>query len=84
MSEWINVKDRLPESGTKVLAFGISNRDYTEIPAEARSCEYAEWDYSDQGGKKAQSFGLLSSGCGCCDREMIEVTHWMSLPEPPK
>jgi len=84
VNEWISVKDRLPEYGSKVLAYGIADRDCPEPQLEVRTCEYTEWDYTDRGGKKGYSFGLLSSGCGCCDGVLEDATHWMPLPEPPK
>lgn len=76
---WIKITDRIPEVGSKILAFGI-----LEGNLEIRQCKYEEWDYLSIGGSKGSSFSLLSSGCGCCDGVIENITHWMPLPEVPK
>lgn len=64
MSEWISVKDRMPEldrviAGTKVAYVLVFND-------EAATCLLlnGKWYFNND--------------------EVICVTHWMPLPEPPK
>ena len=40
MDEWISVKDRLPESGERVLAYAIQNDDFPYL-----DCHYFEADH---------------------------------------
>lgn len=71
MSEWISVKDRLPEDGQKVLAFGGGERRYY--------CVAKFFKHFNDGG----DFWHL----GAKDRKYspgYKITHWMPLPEPPK
>ena len=62
MSEWISVKDRLPDVPGDYL--------YWMIPDE----------YTGGHGVATYYVGFNQWGMGGGDR----VTHWMSLPEPPK
>ncbi|MBR2927715.1 MAG: DUF551 domain-containing protein [Oscillospiraceae bacterium] len=74
VQEWIPVSERLPEIGVPVL---VTYRNFNDGTPQ-----------SD--GVAAQLFG---EGCwywweGCaedCDTEvLVEITHWMPLPEPLK
>lgn len=62
MSNWISVKDRLPEKYQAVLIFagGVNLASYNP---ESKSYR---WD--------CDTYGFGAS----------EVTHWMTLPEPPE
>ena len=84
--EWIGIKERSPKKDQKVLASGhvMHGDEVSEITLEVRACEYQTWDYTKEGGRKDSQFALLQSGCGCCDTELRDVTHWMPLPPPPK
>lgn len=74
MSEWISVKDRLPDNSEYnwVLASVQEDNGYRWIP---KVMEYREskndW-YSEE-------TGWLSNHNGA-----FIVTHWMPLPKPPK
>ena len=75
MSEWISVKDELPDEETPVLAFAPNRYDAPVVAA--RFWEYASyedaynsflyWDAYHNDGQDIDS----------------EVTHWIPLPEPP-
>lgn len=69
--EWISVKYRLPEINQWILASD------GEFPGGL-----VQYCYNEHIGEYFWNF--LSSGCGCCDTDMKNVTHWMPLPEPPK
>jgi len=75
MMDWISVDDRLPEIGSHVLSCCKRLDGCWEITrTQFLYNEYISshfWNY-------------FSSGCGCCDADMKNVTHWMPLPEPPK
>lgn len=69
MTEWISVKDRLPEDETKVLVCCKAVGTYKPInnihmQTNHISSYNKRWDVSIP-------FGY-------------EITHWMPLPEPPK
>jgi hypothetical protein len=78
MSEWISVKDRLPEEGQQVDIWyrGKRHASYELIV--------------DYGGKKGNTFFDPVAGGTSCIRIQGDVhcdegaTHWMPLPEPPK
>lgn len=70
MSEWISVKDRLPEEDVSVLVFGssglfIGSYDYGN--------KYMESYWSSEKYKHIE-----------CTEDYEPVTHWMPLPQPPK
>ncbi len=70
MSEWISVKDRLPEIGKQVLAYGL---EPTNLHDEGLSFKTAIYD----------KYGQWTSD-HFCESSYVEVTHWMPLPERPK
>ena len=68
MSEWISVKDRLPEAHKSVLAIV-----YDDI-----KIGWIELVSTDPG-----QFHWVGSGI-YIDKGHYALTHWMPLPEPPK
>lgn len=73
MTDWISVKERLPDDGVEVLA--CYNNIYKVLDKKIDSFEIEMLRY-------------FSSGIGkWVDRtnyEYVGITHWMPLPEPPK
>lgn len=70
MSEWISVKDRLPELNKNVLVYGGT---------ENHPCKYNEMTESYF--YKMSNCGIIK----CAKEDMYwKVSHWMPLPEPPK
>jgi len=67
---WISVKDKVPNLNAFVLSTDGNLVSITSYEYNEHIQEYY-WNY-------------LSSGCGCCDKDMPNVTHWMPLPEPPQ
>ena len=72
MSEWISVKDRLPELGDySVLAYwGHGGIDMVHVADYFKDITAGV----DHQGNQRFTKWYLTSG----------VTHWMPLPEPPK
>lgn len=68
--EWISVKDRLPELDTFILS-----TDGEIVATTIRQIS----DQDDE-----ETWNYFTSGCGCCDSDMKNVTHWMPLPKPPR
>lgn len=68
MSEWINVKDKLPDKQDCYLTYYNTN-DYCII-------DISGWDM------KKQMFVYLDPEYYGDENE--NITHWMPLPEPPK
>ena len=85
MSEWISVKDRLPDSDGRYLvcrsitksikSIGVSK--FTKNPYHVD-----KYDFSEYKGCKKPIFYEYDSEWGYC--ELDDVTHWMPLPELPK
>lgn len=69
MSEWISVKDKLPDKGDQVLCYGEEPNNIHDdgLPFKTGIYDGKNW-ISDH----------------FCESSYIEVTHWMPLPEPPK
>lgn len=70
---WISCEERLPVDNRPVLCY------VRDITGEGSgyiigSCEHSEFWFLKIGGNKHFSFPYMR----------IKVTHWMSLPEPPK
>ncbi|MBR4347269.1 MAG: DUF551 domain-containing protein [Oscillospiraceae bacterium] len=73
MSEWISVKDRLPESSKEVLVwyeyfrYGEFNRLYQTFGIGERFENYNSW--------------MIDHSTGW---HKLRVIAWMPLPEPPR
>ena len=70
---WISCEERMPEDNRPVLCY------VRDITGEGSgyiigSCEHSEFWFLKISGNKCFSFPYMR----------IKVTHWMSLPEPPK
>ncbi len=76
MSEWISVEDRLPEFDKKVLVMFKT----TIGTLEYKVAKYIDYKYCAHHDKTVQKW----LGIACTMREVYSVTHWQSLPEPPK
>ena len=72
MSEWISVEDRLPELGQNVIAVGTW---YGEI------CGMGESEYMGIG--EWSGAGYVSIDSDTYSTDIVEVTHWMPIPEHP-
>ena len=89
MSEWISVKDRLPEPGKIVLVHQVYSWQRFEDgaavtvgrlrPTENGRVSYWEFQYYRPDFRDGT---VLDNGIICPGSEYI--THWMPLPEPPK
>ena len=82
MSEWISVKDRMPVKGSRVLVlvkylcFYEDTGYINDYVVREASCDVPK------GRKKLwYLWNRPDVGTGC---DGGEVTHWMSLPEPPE
>ena len=77
MSDWISVKDRLPESGSTVLVLWDDKYLYNGNEIHNRRIQTAICCNEN-----------VDTKCFVADdtyyTEVINVTHWMPLPEPPK
>ncbi len=71
MSEWISVKERLPEKGQFVLI--ICAGSSIPISASYEPGEYYEWDENCNCGGYGSEKHFYQN----------EITHWMPLPEVP-
>jgi Protein of unknown function (DUF551) len=76
MSEWISVKDRLPEDGQDIL-YVVRDRGsepYVMRGSRAYEAGTGYW-WCDEDGEFDESGN---------EPGFSTVTHWMPLPEPPK
>lgn len=67
MSEWISVKDKLPESNRVIVCY---LKDYVH---EGYYCK-----------KKKAFYNEWNPYASIYESRIEHVTHWQSLPEPPK
>jgi hypothetical protein len=76
--EWISIKDKLPSFDQEVLAIG--RRRYEEgsfkESLSIRLCTFYQKS-------RFRDYQWIFN-THCCDDYLIEVTHWMPLPESPK
>ena len=79
MSEWVNVKERMPEqAGLKVLVSAYSKNGHRSVFTAFIGYGDGKWYTPDHDKMQCPYKGENT----VCDRWTI--THWMSLPEPPK
>ena len=78
MSEWISVKDRLPEHGAYVLVW-LDGED-APIVADYRPTGWSARTDGLRVGCMAYCYGGMIEN----DFNQQEITHWMPLPEPPE
>lgn len=71
MSEWISVKDKLPENNVTVLAYCEKTKKYFIGNAIYRC--FSDGVYWRHEGARGAMYTVTS-----------KVTHWMPLPEPPE
>ena len=75
MSEWISVKDRLPEHNQRVLIFAEGKEDFSTIIQISQISNVGlfpstpKWDW-------IAPFQYFFTN--------YEITHWMPLPSPPE
>ncbi len=69
MSEWISVKDRLPDESGRYL---VANFEHDYVAVLHFSMRHGMFNSFDEFSPMAAS-----------DRA-IPITHWMPLPEPPE
>lgn len=81
---WVRTKDRLPTANGRYLVC-INRppylREYIKIAHFARNLEAASLDFKYADGYCRSGFYNVD---GEGDWEETNVTHWMSLPEPPE
>ena len=77
MSEWISVKDRLPNHNDSVVFADIAHGEIYSVVAG--DFHYGEFR-ADTCGLQASNYD--GGACIYLDSNM-DVTHWMPLPEPP-
>ena len=75
--KWISVEERLPNVGEKVMVCGVKNGmqvgTFRGIP---RSMQVGAFSGISRPGKNRKWWWKKDT--------ILEVTHWMPLPEPPK
>lgn len=87
MTEWINVKDRLPsKDGEYLVAYKLNTtppRWVFEVYLFALDLYSADkFDFSRKKYKGKSGFYFYDSEYGYCEDSTI--TYWMPLPEPPE
>lgn len=71
-SKWIDIKTAKPKKGAFILAYGIEEG---EIKGKSKDMQVGVIEWMD-------GFGYLSADS--TSMYMINITHWMPLPEEPK
>lgn len=75
--KWISVKERVPYDDKQVLIFG--DLDYDTDGENGIRC-IRTGTFSKKESPEYQWFTIPSQ---CCGDHMINVSHWMPLPEKP-
>lgn len=78
MSEWISVKDRLPENDDSVLVCAFTGAD-RQVVFEAHYWPYPTNAYGDQ-----QGAWQNCDHDGPYQLDSTTITHWMPMPAPPE
>ena len=73
--KWISVEERLPEHGTDVLVLTAPG-----TLSLGKNCVVAEYIHP----RMEKSGVFINFYAGYDDKNILAVTHWMPLPEPPK
>jgi hypothetical protein len=68
MSDWISVKDRLPEKYSRVLAYGIAECRTCDAKPMVRECRYSA---------RKEGFEFGEYDCP------LDASHWIPMPEAP-
>lgn len=76
MSEWISIKDRLPEDQQRVLCHGKFAEEGMDGLEEDRDYQIGLVTFC--------SAGYWEHDRGSFSAQLVKVTHWMPLPNPPK
>jgi len=77
MSEWISVKDRLPEVGVMVLCVNVYPYP-NDTPFQCVTKRREISVHAGENSPKSNRYWIHGS------RVEIYPTHWMPLPEPPQ
>lgn len=77
MTDWISVKDRLPDPDEKVIVYNAEN----EGTFFARRIE-SDFECWDAVTREFVNWRWIPYGYTCVTLE--SVTHWMHRPEPPE
>lgn len=87
---WISVKDKLPEVDNFGLEEGEGISDNVLIiysckddPSNIKYCRVGHFFISNEGSEWALSEGLTWNHYLIDHSKLLDVTHWMPLPEPP-
>lgn len=73
--KWISVEERMPEHGTDVLVLTAPG-----TLSLGQNCVVAEYIHP----RMEKSGVFINFYAGYDDKNILAVTHWMPLPEPPK
>ncbi len=77
MSEWISVKDRLPDKELEEVKKQFPGEEDVEVIVVIAGAKVATALFYDGHGFRDEFFNGPDTNPYC-------VTHWMLLPEPPK
>lgn len=73
-TKWISVEERMPEHGTDVLVLTAPS-----TLSLGQNCVVAEYIHP----RMEKSGVFINFYAGYDDKNILAVTHWMPLPEPP-
>lgn len=82
MTEWVSVKERLPDKDGKYLCYCDYGYGSGEISVYSFAKNLSKVDKYDFMGEKRAGWYFYDSEWGYS--ETGSVTHWLPLPKPPK
>ena len=91
MSEWISVKDRLPENGQRCLIWDKNcHVSWNHIIIHIYAANFEKGEHRPNGPWRTCDTGFSNNESPWCWQDgpnkwfSQDVTHWMPLPLPPK
>ena len=77
----ISVKEKLPDNEQRIMAYGQDARDANSYKGNDNNLEWVirECEYSSDSDQYPWIYNSH-----CCIEILVNVTHWMMLPQPPR